>query len=651
MVSPADYALTILIGATDVTNHCDFDTLSFEDELKSPSYFSFVLQNSAVTPAIGDIVEVIAKTYADTPTIFYGYIMELEGYKRDNAIVKEWKIEAADMKIRLQNAVLPYLDLSGADSDVIADLFANAYPDLSDVFDWTSGINGFVDSLNLTTNNDSLLDMLNKLADLTGANLDYDRAESTGQLITYGALDTIGYGIPSGPGEYPKHILTYTTAIAGYEIPTLSVESSGGNPGACGKATVAVTAPQTNTNLTFYLYAKSSGSIEITNVRFDYKIVTPSGSGTAYTGSGYANTTSLTADGSWHSIDWDVDVGGFTPFTGFTVGQVIRLIVTGVTSGDVVEIYIDNVEIITTTPFAPGVDKERVNWKDTPTPAPFNLDIANGDEFAFDINDFTGGVDNFNSVIVVGGKQNVVHDKIYAHDGENNELQLSAHIKSIAVYKNTGNDVSPSWTSQSLGVYGTDALVVDGGTKNVLYDAANHYLIFNTNPSNLVKSVRVTGTIEKPLRVKVENAASGQPVLAKPIYDDSITSEEDAIALGNSVLSKQNNLNRVTFKTYEPYLKPGQEISIVDSARGLAKLMKIQRVQTRWLGGGAFAEFTVDCGADDKTELSTLIADIDRKANKNAPQAALTTSSIDTLTDSNNSPLTDSNGALLYELA
>ena len=52
-----------------------------------------------------------------------------------------------------------------------------------------------------------------------------------------------------------------------------------------------------------------------------------------------------------------------------------------------------------------------------------------------------------------------------------------------------------------------------------------------------------------------------------------------------------------------------------------------------------------------RSDLAAKIADIDKKAGKNASEAALVTTSVDVLTDSNGLPLTDSNGALLYEPA
>ena len=642
MVAPPDYALTILIGVNDVSNNCNYEDLAFDDNLKTPSYFKFTLQNSAVTPAFGDIVEVIAKTLPDTPTIFYGYIMELEGYKRDNGIAKEWKIDAADMKIRLQNAVLPYLDLVGTDAEIIADLFENAYPDLSDVFDWTTGIDSFVDSMNLNVNNDNLLDVLNKMAEKTGANVGYGRATGNGQLITFDpAVDSIADDA-FFPAAIPRFEWQYDE--------TGGVQATGGNPTYNAYATGTTPTPPAydGHSLTMHM-ATFPDTRTITNIRFDYYLDCAGGSVTFRTGTPSTNTTG-TVDAAWHSIDWLVDVDPTATWAAAASYTVLNVEVVA-PNGTAYDFRLDNFEVITSAPFATGEEKEGLTWGNTPEPAPFNLDIDSGDEFAFDITDWTGGVDNFNSVIVVGGKEDVAHDKVYSHDGENNEIQLAAHVKSIAAFKNTGSDASITWTPQALGVYGTDELLSAGGTKDVLYDAKNHYLIFNSAPSNLRSSVKVTGFVEKPLRVLVENVQGNAPVLAQPIYDDTITSQEDAIALGNSILNQKNSLNRVTFKTFEPYLKPGQEISITDSARGLAKVMVIQRVSTQWLGASGNAEFTVDCGDIDNTGLDSLIADIDKKAGKNAPEASLTTTSVDVITDSNGLALTDSNGALLYEPA
>jgi hypothetical protein len=204
--------------------------------------------------------------------------------------------------------------------------------------------------------------------------------------------------------------------------------------------------------------------------------------------------------------------------------------------------------------------------------------------------------------------------------------------------------MSPSWTAIDLGILGTDENGVGG--IDVLYDTINHWLLFDSAPPTLTLSFRITGTIKIPIRVRVENIEDGDPVLARVYEDESITSVEQAIAIGAAHLNEQKAARHLTFSTFEPGLKPGQQINVTDTSRGLNETMTIQRISTKWIGS-ANALFEVECGEGTIAFADTMIVEADKK-NRNL-EAGTTTTTYSPITDDDGNYLYDDSGVLLFE--
>ena len=775
MAAPADYALTITVNSVDATAFVPYDSISFEDHARTVSNFNFTIENpSGLTPARAQTVTVVAKNLTGTPTIFTGLIIEIETTKRDNGIATEYKIEAADQKIRLQKSIVSYNEFSGTDESILSSLLSSAYPDLSSFFDFATDITSFMDDLELIANDDSLLDLLNELAELSN-NAAYRFDTVAGNTIDTVTFDAGGYG-------------THTETTSGMDSASVT---TGGNPDDCYKGLVASASgvEWIQVDLDF------GAQVKIEKLYFDIYVST-GGASTSVQLSLWVDGTSpgefvyVFTDGVWTSEDsdglsledhmplvanssigfrirnqnndsssWDiridnlkvdyvandatVDFDGGASYTTAVVGMASSAVESGGNPGnnfratsnttpnsvtvfhdlgsmqtiygmcfsyklennisgssrwrfyikdDVDSIVFDtgsqllpvnkddNTWRVRSQQFTPvsgqkayvemlhgstssaqvyHVDNilivldagtiESLQWDQTPDVADFNIDVQSGDEFAFDLDLMEGDLDDFNSVTVIGGYEDVSIDWTFESDGDMEHFDLELPVKSIVVYKNTNTDGSPTWTLQTDGVWGTDDLTGAGGSADVLYDPDNHWLLFNSNPSNLSKSIRVTGTIQKPIRVRVENVSGSDPTFATVLHDENVTSTDQAVAVGQAALDKRNSITRLDFTTYEPGLKPGQSIAVVDSARGLSETLTIQRITTKWLGASGHAKIKVHCGNDEETGADSLLANNDRRSRQKALPAATTLVTVNILTDDSSEQLTDDSNELLYE--
>lgn len=608
MVAPTTYVVSILVNDVEVVSFVPFSTMSFDDNARDVSYFRFTIENpSGVTPARAQTVVITNGAIV----IFDGFIMALETKKRDNGIKIEYVIEAADKKVLLQKSVLDYNELSGSDASILSSLLSNTYPDLTDDFDFGTGVDSYLSDMDFNVGDDSLLDALNGLSDLAGgANWRFDNVAGGDATITFddgGAAYTIPVGSQGGV-------------------------TTGGNPDNC----VAATGVTLNQYVSVEFDLGESKSI--TDFNFDY-FVTDRLEVTLelYVDSFLAfNNQIFATSGAWETR------------SGLTVtetGQVIEIRL--VASDTQADMRIDNIEF--PGALTGGDNTPELQWGLGADATDFDLDIQSGDEFALDIDLFEGDFDDFNSITVIGGKEEVSVVWTYESDGDLDHFALELPIKNIVIDKNTGTDGSPIWTTQDDGIFGTDLLSSQGGSKEILYDPEKAWLWFNNTPPNLSKSIRVSGEIERPVRVRVEDVASGDRTYATTHFDDSVKSQEEAVALGQSLLDKRNAISRVTFKTYEPTLKPGQSINIADSARGLDETLTITNIQTKWIGASGHALFTVTCGEDDLPSADILIANNDKRSRKNATPAATTTATINFLFDTDGSKLFDTDGKTLFE--
>lgn len=642
MAEPTAYDVTIYVNDVDVTAFVDYRSMSFEDHARQVSTFDFTMENpTGITPTRGMVVYFTANSLADEPIQFVGYIMELVSKKRDNGISKIYECRCGDRKLLLQRSVIGANTFTGSDLDILGDLLSNTYPDLSSLFDFSTDATTFADGLAFgVEDGTSLLDALNDFADQTGA--DY-RFEDTG---TGGGI-TVNFD-----GGYSTYTVT--------SVDLTTSETASGNPGNAFGGTgddAGLPKAEIRINIT------GLADINPTGLTFDWYTFNDSDPSTDMTylvhyydggvQQAVFERTNHTTSGAWESANLFTDsLFGYSddPSAGYTVDE-IRITIRGQASPRTgLDFRLDNILIQYDGAGGNIPDTTNLVWDDTPELADFDIDIQTGDEFAANIDLFEGDFGDFNSVTVIGGYEDVTIDKALDNDGGRDHIAIPYPVTGLAVYTNGGTDTTPSWGSAlALGSWGSDTLTGDGGTKDVLYDAENKVLFFDTAPPNLVNSYRITGTIKRPIRVRVENVANGDVTLATSYTDETITSLDEAIAIGQAQLNQRNSIKRLDFTTYEPGLKAGQSIPVADSARGLNETLIIQTIRCKWLGP-RLAQFDVECGESEAVGLDTIVANVDRRQRQLTSNVSPDTQTASLYTDDSGNVMIDDSSQYLYEV-
>jgi hypothetical protein len=642
MSNPTSFAIAIYLDGVDITTHCPLDKLDLEDLVHDPSSFNFTIEDaSAITVSQSMIVEVYTTETSPVKLIFYGYILKYKQRKRDNGVSIEYDVSCEDRKVRLQKSVVPYGNYEGLDTDILTDLLANAYPDLSTEFDFSSLVNSVADDLSLDVNDDNMLDLLKKLADQSGASYRFDKNAGGGEILI--TFDSGGWGEELSQSEYINGMLGYHF-YDGPGIQLLSVVAAVGNPDNCVRWTDLNSGTISNGNTMCLLEINLGGEYGITEISFDYFVSGTSNVGLV--GSG-GQTQAIAGTGAWHSHTFTLDHDTQFPKIGFEATASLNLALI------TLNLRFDNIRVTTTSPIPGGTAPiEQLVWDSEPDSTDYDYDVDLSDEFGSDFNLDIGGFDDFNSIIVTGGKIEHPISWTYHSNAIEEHLGLELPVKDIAVFKNTGSFGSPVWDELDLGQWGVDKLNSEtDGTKEVLYDTVNHWLYFDALdlPPDLENAVKVEGFILRPIRVKVENTTGDEPIFAGAIYDESITTEEQAAQAGFAELEKRNAVRNLSFKTYEPGLEAGQAISVTDTARGLSETLIIQAIRTHWIGG-ASAQSEVECGNEESSNAATLIANNDKRSRKKAAPAAIGTTEASLLTDEDENVLQDELGNDLYIL-
>jgi hypothetical protein len=679
MAIPSAYPVAIYIAGADRTDDIPFQSMRLDDRRQDVSTFKFTVENpDGYTPSKFDEINVYT---ADLETVvFSGIITERE--RRFRGIEIDYEVVASDQKIRLQKAVLDAKIYTGTDGEIIADLFADAFPDLSGLFDFDTNVFDTLEDMTFEIEDTNLLDALNDLADLTGAESSVDAGEVQGTNdLTY----TFDAGGPSNYTITPNAVSPLNLSVtAGRGVDdgdgpssapygTTNADGIFSDDIVLGPWTFADNIEIDNLTLSFAWNASNTPEVYTQELRFKITIRTWLDVATDTT---VYNTTTVFSpaympesafnhqpsnDSTYRTFS--IDTGQFFTAPAGTYGNygpikdiTINVEVTTAAEDTTSSIAVDNIVMVnayqndeeTGGPTPEVAPSPSLNWGSAPIDAPFDFDIPTSDEFLGDLTIDDGDVE-FNALIVSGGKRSEVVDWTYESDGDMDHINLETPIRDYTISVNDGTDGTPSWTAQTAGVLGIDQLTKQGGDKDVLYDPNYHWLWFETNPPNLSKAVRLEATIDIPIRILVDDSADGEPVLAGVIYDETVTSEDEAIQRAQSELDKRNAPVRATWTTYEPGLRPGMEIDITDSGRAIDVTAIIQRVQVEWLGGSGHARFHIEAGPSEFPAADILIADNDRRSRGSAPPGTIT-ATVELLTDDDGLTLFDDDNKYLYEV-
>lgn len=629
MSVPSNYATQIYIDGTNVSELVPYESMHFEDNLRSISNFTFTVENPAslaFLPVEG--MEVFVFNHLTTGnTVFLGNIVKVNEAKRDNGITVDYELECGDRKLFLQKSVVPNAEYIGSDIDILEDLLGNVYPDLSGYFDFDTLVNNLADNLDLAVNDDPLLDTLDDLAEQAGAK---HRFETSGgeAIITF---DDEGWGTE----------LSELSDGVGYHFydgfPALiSTIFAGGNPDNCVRWVDINNGSVSNGATLCLLEINLGGNFRVNQVTFDYRV-----SGTSNVRlieSITGQTQAIAGTGAWHSHTFTIDTNSQYIKIGFEATAGLNYNTIGL------DLRFDNINFGAEQAFPDSEKKTNLVWDSSAEATDFDLDIQNGDEYGADFEFDTGGWDGYNAVIVTGASEQVAIDWTYPASGYQKQINIEKAVKDLAVFVNTGDDTTPSWSAQTLGKWGVD----DIGSKDVLYDAEDAWLLFDTEPDYLRRSIRITGYIKKPIRVLVSNAPSGVPIYATTVYNANATTQEAAANIGMAALAKRNTIKFLEFDTPHPGLKVGKTVQVTDSARGLSEALVIQRITTKWIGASGHAKFHVECGEEESNDASSLIALNDKRSREKAPAVPIGTTTYEALTDDLGNVLTDDLGNILY---
>jgi len=255
--------------------------------------------------------------------------------------------------------------------------------------------------------------------------------------------------------------------------------------------------------------------------------------------------------------------------------------------------------------------------------ASFNISDAPDYSSTFPCADLTrrvDGIEVINRVTVVGGAY--ISDEVdHEYWGDGQQLRFTvphfyhaADSGSVEVYKNTGSDVSPVWTSQTLGIKYIDDDA--SPAKDVLFSFKELFFQFNSAPSNLKRGWKITAKFEVPLRTRVRSQASYDRYgrwFDGVINDPDIRDKTEAQKRARYYLAAQALAKTVyECKVYEPGLRSGQIIKITNAKMSVDEFYLIRTKKRRILGGG-HVEDTLILG-DYIADLYTLMAELARKA-------------------------------------
>lgn len=662
-MAPTTQNLLIVINNVDVTLRVPKEALRIEERKASQiSTASFeVIKGQNLGLKAWQTVLITDPGY--TIVHFIGYVTGLSYRKR--GVDLTYSLDCQSVAVRLQKAVVDGAH-TGYNTEVLSSLLSGAYPDLSGMFDFNPLVDSQVDEFgqtdyNFDTNNESLLDALDRFASENNASWDVETSQDVN--VNYYPNPAQASDMKYATGD----VSVANSPVSGYNPANVVWSATGGESGAGGIILTAellggyykstATFGFDGTNYACTLNQVPAGAQTVYLV-FTFRAKISSGTDTfQYAYTAFDNAGNEVQDGGTGTGG---GIGAAALSTSWQTFGCTRWLYSSSYTGAIHPVFniscvrpggeggytlnIDNVqmEVVSigsseSSPFNgddSGVEwmgtpndsaslvyntANTLNWRQDADAADYDLDLGNMSEIIEDFEWNEIGFDYANSLLVWGGYQYT--DVLWEYPGNN---QLTHFDLEVVIYPddgssvpaidlNTGTDGTPTWTSQTVKVRAGNTLT---GANQVLWDQETHWLEFYTTPANLTRAFRVDGRIKEPIKVTVEDQQeidSTGVTLAEPYYEDSFTSEEQALAFGNNALEKKARKS-CRFTTYEPGLKPNRTISITDSAGGISgEQLLIESVTWKQALGGGYYIFEVEAGEPDP-DLVDIIAGIDKKA-------------------------------------
>jgi len=244
--------------------------------------------------------------------------------------------------------------------------------------------------------------------------------------------------------------------------------------------------------------------------------------------------------------------------------------------------------------------------------APFELNDApdlTNDYPVSNLRQMVDGQEVINRVTVVGSDY-LSGDSTHEYEGNNQQVRFNLPYfyrepttGTILIDKNTGSDVSPSWSAQTVGIKYLDDDA--SPAKDVLFSHKEKFVEFASAPPDLNRAWRITARYQIPLRTRARSNDSFDTYgqwFEGVIVDDDIKDKTEAQNRGKYYLASQAMAKTVfTCFVHEPGLRAGQIVKLTDSTLDVEGLYLIRRLTRRFPGGGYVV---------DELELGDYIADL-----------------------------------------
>jgi hypothetical protein len=704
---PTSEDLLIVVNGQTVTDLIPFSSLTIIDERgKRISSASMTIENGA-SLGIAQWQSVLIYSPDLTTVYFNGFIMSFSTVKR--GVYVDYTLDCSGIEILLQKAIING-SYTGTDDTLLTDMLSNAYPDLSDIFDWTSDITPVsLSALQMDFQDMTLMESLDALSTKVGNapfKQGYNNSTRVNLLFTPGCeTGKIFISVGQYNGKLIPNSAWASTFAAWsklFQAGDAFGESGGGLRLVCEnftgigegyRAFMAIgrrdpedpsTYPYTKlfriarvTDLWLMVRFRVYVSGTAAGTSFFIRAVTYDKGGNIYHDGSSINLLDTASPGSWTTINRAIPLSSqsTTPTSGW-----IEVQIDCKNTSDAATIDFDNFlfEFMSgASEPSPGawfdgdssdarwlgtanesrsmIGKSPLTWGTNPDAA-FDVDIGNMNEIIDDFEYDFNGFDGINSVIVTGGYQWQDVDWEYPAHGNavNTHFDLEVPVYAAEsftfpiVYINIGDDSTPNWSTQIV-ANRDDAFA----TADVLYDLEGHWLEFQTAPPDLDRSFRITGRIKERIRAIVQNETNVDSTgveMTNVMNIDTVTTPSEAFDIGQSELANREPGATIKFSTYEPGLVAGAEIDIVDGLQSINETIIIERVTRNYLGGGK-GKFLVECGKyqsglDDVLQETHYIATDRVPIDENA-----TVLTIRILTDDDSGELTDDNGLLLADIA
>lgn len=682
--------LWIVVNGVDVTSRVppeDF-IITLENAQHIDTADFIIKDAGSLTVERWDIV-IIQDLVADT-TYFWGYITDFRKVK--DGLKVDFHLNCSSFKVRLDKTFIDG-SCTGTDAEIIDLILGGAFPDLSPWID-TTNVTALLDSdLTMDFSNSNALEALNDLADRVGAEwnlfppdgdvrVNFFKNPHLRSDASYINDDPTG-ATGSWAGGTGSWGAGYGETGGGYQIASQNIAATDMTHIGIGNDVKA-------TGFTIPVSLMNSGSWMVVSLRAKIDAGANVAKGlTAYTYDLEENLFGTISIGlpipsfgtSWVTVDGALDLSDATkiPAAGYVEFRFRTLRASGAYTLSVDKILIEtvySVEEPTAGAYFDGDsansgwygnehdsqswamgDGQDMNWDIDAPAAAYDVDTGSMDEIIQDLQLNMSGMDDVNSIIVIGGTEMVAFSEEYPANGRQDHFDLEEKIfpqageTAIQVSHNDGNDGAPTWDDEVVGNMDTDDF---SGSATVLYDPEDHWLKFETAPPALERAFRVIGRRKKRVQATVNDEVDQANLgitLVDTLYDESITSEDDAHALGYAELGRRTGTKVLNFTTYEPGLFPGTKMAVTDIPTGLsAEDFIIQRVVMSFLGGG-YTRSEVEAGPY-VPDTEDLLHAGDRQYIKNAlatAEADYDSVTLGTLTDDDGEPLTDDDGSVLFQ--